>query len=322
MGAACLPDDSYQRFQLLPELYQRFTWIYERIHYDPKPIDVAIVGPSKTFMGVSAEEVERRLAILAKPANVANFSLIFQGRNAQWAILDEVYKAKKPRILIVQFDQETAPWGHPWFRYFAPSGDVAFTPSLFLHNYFGDLSFLPFRQMELFVASLFPNMLGFRAAFDPARYAKARTDFTTSYRGLSGEVVDMDREHSAAELRADHEDFEEHLHVSRLPHVLAPFVEADDHLYLDKIARLAADNGATLLMVYVPDFDSRKLDEKTREYYARYGAVLDFSDLAARNALYMHWAHLNHAGAMALSDRLADEVAARLSSGAIADRKN
>jgi hypothetical protein len=165
--------------------------------------------------------------------------------------------------------------------------------------------------MELFAASLFPNMFGLHPAFDPVQYAKARTDFTTSFRGSDGEVVDMERVLPAAELRADLEDFKKHAHIARLPRALAPLVEADDRLYLDKIASLASAHGTKLLMIYIPDFDSGKLDEKTREHYRKYGAVLDYSDLAERNTLYMHWAHFNHAGAIVLSDRIADALAAQ-----------
>ena len=311
-GAVCLPDNPYQRFQFLPVLDQRLAWAYERIRYDPMPIDIAIVGPSKTLMGVSGAELERRLSVLGKTAHVANFSLVYQGRNAQWAILDELYKHKSPRIVVVQFDEKTAPWGHPWFMYFAPSVSVAFPPSIFLHDYFPDLSFLPFRQMELFAASLFPNAFGLRLAFDPVRYAHARTDFTTLFRGVNGEPVDPQREVPAAELRAAHEEFEKDQHIARLPRILAPLVDADDRLYLDKIAALALTHGTKLLMLYIPDFESGTLDETTRKYYGRFGEVLDCSDLAGRSTLYVNWAHLNHTGAMILSDRIADVAAPQL----------
>lgn len=312
VGAACLPDNPYQRFQLLPELDQHLAWIYERIHYDPNPIDVAIVGPSKTFMGVSASEVEQRLSVLGKSARVANFSLVYAGRNAQWVILDELYKSKRPRTVVVQFDENTSPWGHPWFMYFANSTDIAFPPSVFLHDYLSDLSFLPYRQVELFTASLFPSVFGLRQAFDPVQYARARTDFTTSYRKLTGELVDMEREVPAAELNADHEEFKKLLRPPRLPRVLAPIVEADDRVYLDKIARLASSHGSKLLMLYIPDFGSGELNEDVRQYYGKYGTVLDYSDLAKRNTLFINWAHLNHAGAMVVSDRIADAIAAQL----------
>ena len=166
--------------------------------------------------------------------------------------------------------------------------------------------------MELFAASLFPNFFGFRHAFDPVHYATTRYDFTTNSRGLCGEVVDTEREIPAAELRADHEEFKKLLHPARLPRALAPFVEADDRIYLDKIARLALAHGTKLLLLYIPDFDSGKLDEKIRKYYSKYGTVLDYSDLAARNTLFMHWAHLNHAGAMIVSDRIAAALAPQL----------
>ena len=45
---------------------------------------------------------------------------------------------------------------------------------------------------------------------------------------------------------------------------------------------------------------------------SEFGEVLDCSDLAARSTLYMDWAHLNHAGAMIVSDRIADVVAPQL----------
>jgi hypothetical protein len=311
VGAACLPDNPYQRFQLLGVLH-RLGWIYERIHYDPKPIDVVIVGPSKTFMGVSASEVEQRLSVLGKPASVANLSIVYQGRNAQWAILDELYKNKSPRILVVQFDEQPSPLGHPWFAYFATSVDVVSPPSIFLRNYLSDLSFLPFRQMELFAASLFPSFVGLRDAFDPVQYAKTRDDFTTSFSDTGDKLVDMVREVPAAELKAEEEEFRKSQHPRRLPRAVADFIGADDRLYLDKIARLALAHGTKLLMLYIPDFASGKLDEEMRDYYGKYGTVLDYSDLATRNTLFAHWAHLNHAGAMIVSDRLADAVAPQL----------
>jgi hypothetical protein len=317
VGAACLPDNPYQRFQLLRgSLYQHLAWIYERIHYDPTPIDVAIVGPSKTLTGVSAGEVEQRLSVLGKSAGVTNLSIVNSGRNAQWAILDELYKAKCPRILVVAIDEKPPPWGHPWFMYFAPSVDVAFPPSMLLHSYLNNVSFLPFRQMELFAASLFPNFFGLRHAFDPVQYAKTRTDFTTSFRGFNGELVDMERQIPAAELTADHEEYKKTLHRSMLPRAFADIVEdiveADDRVYLDEIARLALAHGTKLLLLYIPDFDSGKLDEKIREHDGKYGTILDYGDLATRNTLFSHWAHLNHAGAMIVSDRIADAVAPQL----------
>ena len=71
-------------------------------------------------------------------------------------------------------------------------------------------------------ASLFPNFFGFRHAFDPVHYAKNRNDFTTTFRGLNDELVDMEREIPAAEIGADHEEFKKLLHHPRLPRARPP----------------------------------------------------------------------------------------------------
>src|SRR5271156_134290 len=82
-AAVCLlPENDYQRWQLVDgTIYGQLRWIYERIHFDPKPIDIAILGSSRTQLGLSAATVERELALRGKPANVVNFSLVGEGRN-------------------------------------------------------------------------------------------------------------------------------------------------------------------------------------------------------------------------------------------------
>src|SRR5271168_2613659 len=88
-AAACLlPENDYQRWQL-QDPDGRLRWIYERIHFDPTPIDVAIVGPSRAQLGLSAAAVEQDLAQRGRQANVVNFALVGSGRDLQWAILNE-----------------------------------------------------------------------------------------------------------------------------------------------------------------------------------------------------------------------------------------
>jgi hypothetical protein len=263
-------------------------------------------------MGVSASEVEKRLSILGKDANVANLSLVYQGRNAQWAVLDELYKTKNPRVLVVQFDENPSPTGHPWFPYFAPSLDVALPPSIFLRRYLPDVSFLPLRQMELFLASVFPDLLGFRRAFDPVAYAKIRNDFTTSFVDTGDNFVDMERETPPSKLISVRDEYKKTQHSERTPRLVADIIDADDHIYLDKIARLASDHGTRVLMLYLPDFDSNRLGNSKLEYFSKFGKVLDYSDLSTRSSLFVQWTHLNHAGAMIVSDRIADALAPQL----------
>jgi hypothetical protein len=45
-----------------PEMAVQVGGIYERIHYDPRPIDVVILGASASQVGLSAAAIEKQLA--------------------------------------------------------------------------------------------------------------------------------------------------------------------------------------------------------------------------------------------------------------------
>src|ERR1700743_2933055 len=68
-----LPHDRYIRYQQLTksDLF-RSRWVYERIHYDKTPIDVAIVGSSRVEAAISAPILEKELSDkLGRPIHVA-----------------------------------------------------------------------------------------------------------------------------------------------------------------------------------------------------------------------------------------------------------
>ena len=44
-------------------LFEPLRWSFERIHFDHRPVDIAIVGDLKTLLGLSAERVEERLRL-------------------------------------------------------------------------------------------------------------------------------------------------------------------------------------------------------------------------------------------------------------------
>ena len=103
-AAVCLlPENAYQRWQY-PRDYPngRARWIYERIHFDPTPIDVVILGPSRAQLGFGAAAVEERLAQHGKHVNVVNFAVEGSGRNMQSMIVDELFKTKSPKVIVLR----------------------------------------------------------------------------------------------------------------------------------------------------------------------------------------------------------------------------
>jgi hypothetical protein len=314
-GTCLLPQNDYQRWQLLDgTIYQTLRWAYERIHFDPTPIDVAIVGPSRSQLGVSSAEVERRMSQFGRPLRVANFSIIADGRNIEWAIVNEIYKCKSPRVIVVAVDETPYSYGHPAFKYVAPVSAIISPPVPLLHNYFYDLVYLPYRQLNLFGAWLFPVQFGLSKSFDPRAYARSETDFSVSHRLADGRWIEMDREIPRAILLQ--QAFTRISNPKRfvLPQPLGSMINGDDHAYIGEISKIAKAHGAQVIFLFMPTFNgpSHMDDEK---YLLQFGRILDNGDLAQKDKLYEGWAHFNHAGALIASDRLASTIFALESGG-------
>ena len=303
-AAVCLlPENDYQKWQL-QDLDGSLRWIYERIHFDPTPIDIAIVGPSREQLGFSPAAIEQDLAQRGEHANVVNFALPGAGRDIQWAILNELFKAKSPKVVVLGVEDQPYPFGHFLFKYVAPAEAIVFPPSPFLHNYLYNLAYLPVRKLELFGANLFPGLFGLTKEFDPEHYAKNRTDYTTSFIG-DGKLVDMEHQVPRATLLAQPREPVPRTLVARL---LTRLNGGEDHLFTEKIARAAKAHGAQLVFVHLPMFEGPQTisDE---DFLKQFGVVLNYSDLAPHDELFENWSHLNHAGAMIASARLAGAIA-------------
>lgn len=308
-----LPDKPYERFQLLDTtIYARARWSFERMHFDPRPIDVAIVGDSKAVLGLRSPEIERRLASDGKRALVVNMALEGDGRNQQWILVQELLKTKKPKVIVLAINDRPYPWGHDSFRYIAPASEIWREAFHGLHDTKKNLMFLPFRQLKLFAASLLPGPFGLQERFDAARYAAQPDDPTQPHRNRKGELIDFaETRPRALLLREARDNAAEFDRRSKLPERVRAITDADDRVFTDLIVHAAHQHGAEVLFVYQPAFH-RPAPIVNRAYYQALGPVQDDVDLADRDGLYYDWVHLNTAGAMILSDRVADSLSKML----------
>lgn len=308
VGAAALPDKPYERWQLIENtLFANATWSYERINFDPRPIDVAIIGASRTQLGLSAPRIAARLAAAGLPLEVANLSVIEDGRNMEWAIADQLFRAKRPKLLVIGISEHTHRWGHPGFRYVAPSAAIVAPPEPFLHDWLRDLAYLPYRQLVLFTASFAPSPFGVHEHFDRARYAAKPVDYSQSRVLADGKYIDMDRSVPAEALRAEAHAFATIQRPSRLPASLAAVTDRDDSVYIAAIARLAQRHDTRMIFVFLPEFEGATTVEG-RPGYDRLGRVEDYGDMARDPRWFQSFAHLNHQGAVLASDRLAAAI--------------
>src|SRR5271166_2505134 len=134
--ASAMPEDPYQRWQLLDgTIHDNARWIYERSRFDPTPIDVAFLGPSRMKAGVNAPQLSQALAARGLPSNVVNFSLPEAGRNINLAVAEEMFAHKRPGLLVIGVIEKPSRFGHSAFRY------VADRKLIVEPGYFGDIDY-------------------------------------------------------------------------------------------------------------------------------------------------------------------------------------
>jgi hypothetical protein len=312
--ACALPDNAYQRWQLLDgTIHANLRWIYERCHYDPAPIDVAFIGPSRTEMGVNAPRLSAALAARGLPDKVVNFSLPEAGRNINYVVAHELLQTKRPRLIVLGVAEKPSRFGHPAFKYVAPASLVVDPGYLGDLNYFSDLVYLPYRQLELAAADVFPGLSGLRKTFDPAAFAGDSVD-TTGNQILPGGVV-KDGETPAAlpELKRGVRKLEAGNHPPILPARLADAEFGDERHYVTEIAQEARAKGVPVIFLYLPYFGDRS-DVQERPFYEQFGQVIDARFLAPHAEWYADYGHLTRTGAERLTDWLTGPVAAALKS--------
>ena len=250
------PHDRYHRFQSVDFVTTRKAdWIYERLHFDATPIDVALIGTSRMGAGLSSPRIERRYCeATGRRIRVANLSIPATGRNMHYAIAKELYRTKQPALTIIELNEVEARKPHSAFVLIADASDVLTAPALINTRYLQDMIRLPGRQLELF----FNDALGrapLNAKFDPARYHGSHLDRTQRLKTITGEIISRDKYVPADELntlararRAGQAD------LFVLPAPLRRFEYRLPRIYLNKIRARAAAAHSDIEFLYLPAY--------------------------------------------------------------------
>lgn len=298
VAAACLPDNPYQRWQLLDgTIHNRARWIYERIHFDPQPIDVVLIGPSRMGAGVSAPQLARAMGLAE--ARVVNFAMPENGRNLHAVIVDELYTQKRPRLIVVGVIEKPSRFGHSAYRYVAPAADLAVPHYAGNVKWPGDLVFLPWRQLRLAAARAFPAAMGLAPQFDAARYPGSSIDtsgeaFLPESKRWPGGVTPL------SELERGVKKLNAGTTPPILPAAMADIEFGDERVNIRRIVAAARAHGTRIVFVALPYYTG-PADVQERALYEAAGPLLDAHFLSDDPALYADYGHLNGAGAARLS---------------------
>lgn len=253
-----LPHDSYHRYQSYDSVTtQKTDWIYERLHFDPAPIDVVLIGTSRMGGGLSAPLIEQYFcAATGNHIQIANFSVPELGRNMHYAIAQEATGTKAPELIVVELNEIESRKPHNGFVAIASAKDILTAPIAININYFSDIIRLPGRQAQLFFSALV-NSYHLRKAFDPEAYPGRHLDRTQILDQIDGTVISRDFTLPQAQLEAL---TERRLAMQKPIYILPKPLRALEYRfskhYLEKIRRSVKDIGATTDFVYLPAYKS------------------------------------------------------------------
>jgi hypothetical protein len=295
VALSLLPDDKYIRYRQVGGDGQKAGWIYERLHFDPEPVDVAFLGTSHTMRAVDAERIEAGL----RGVRVASLAMPYHGQNLAYVLAKELFANKRVRLVVLEVREIQSRAGHDMFWYLADREDIVSPVWLFNPNAITDLAHLPGRQLRLFFRGLFPDAFGEPRAFDPAHYAGHH------WSDAADHIVTHPREW----LEAEHANELRTRSYGALPASLHPLEFRFSTEYTNRIKALAAANGTAVAFLYLPSY-SETAPPADRALYDDL-----WTPPAAVLAPPERWAdltHLNAAGANALVPWLTDQIALAL----------
>lgn len=307
--ASILPDNPYQRYSSLEKtIHNRLRWIYERIHYDETPIDIAIIGPSRSEAAISAPRLHDQLLAVNRVAGVVNFSLPESGRDLHWVIGRELLSYRNPKLMVIVVTEKPGRFGHPAYKYIAPSIDVidpAFIGNL---DYLSNIAYLPYRQLMLFGALLVPQAFDFTSQFDRKKYAGTLVDSTVSFVTGNGIRVERERVVPIDVLEAGVRSYEKGLVPPLLGGGFADQEFGNERFYIRRLVTDAHKRGASVVFLFIPYYKGpRNIQE--RSFYEQFGPVLDAGFISNSPQYFSDYGHLNRDGAIVLSDWLAAQLA-------------
>ncbi|OYW47485.1 MAG: hypothetical protein B7Y36_17795 [Novosphingobium sp. 28-62-57] len=313
IGSAFLPHDPYVRYQQLTETIQfPAVWGYERIVFDPAPIDVAVVGNSRLQAAISAPQLSQELSqSLGRPVTVANLSMPQEGRNAHYAIVRNLLEHRpEVKLIILSAIEQMPREGHPAFRSIAEAGDLATAPLLINRDFLKDAAQIPFRQMSLFVQTQMPAPFGVTRQFRKQEYFGTGYDSTFSFRSPTGNFVDRDSIVPAADLLPPARARAESITPPLLPASAADMEFTVERVYTRKIAEMARAKGVRVAFLYAPIYHY-PLPLKDQSFYEAIGPVLQEKFLSAHPDWYSDYGHLNRRGAVQSTTALGTFIAAQ-----------
>ena len=307
-----LPHERYYRFQAHDNVTTRKAdWIYERLHYDETPIDVALIGTSRMAGGLSGPLIEREFCrITGRGIHVANLAIPVTGRNMHYVLAKEALRAKSPALIVLELNDVETRRPHEGFIFIADARDILTAPIAINLNYVSDILRLPGRQATLFFQTI-TKTAPLRSSFDQAAYAGAHLDLTEIVIAIDGRIKSRRIINSRAQMEA----LRIHRETETSPIYLLPIIARQLEYrfarhYLNKIENAAKIKGGVIAYAYLPAYGAAEFPAPLADELNINEPLIDLGgDVAADHTQWLDATHFNADGAASASRRFAVQLA-------------
>jgi hypothetical protein len=308
-GMILLPHDKYLRYQSLndhsaPNAY----WIYERIHDDPTPIDIAFIGSSRTGRSMNTKRLQDDLALHGVNVQAVNFHVVKTGRNMHYAVAKELLRNRKVKLLVLEMTELEDRKPHPDFIFLADTRDVLLAPLFINARYLADLARLPGRQVDLFLETQWQRH-GWRTAdFTPPPYEGANLDRTDYLLTLDGVNHSLEGRHTFEQMEAMRREQEAEITPPVLPASLEWLEYRFPRHYIDRIFEMAARNATKIVFLYLPRYGGPPTPGPYDRLYARRAGLINPWSAVQDFRLWGDDSHLNGPGSHVATDAVAEAL--------------
>ncbi len=199
VGLFFLPTGAYERYAgVIDTDYIKCSWVYERLNFDPTPVDIAFIGSSRTMEGINGSAVEAGLKAAGYDAHVVNFGIPSLGLDVPYLLTKMLVETKRPRIVFVETDYLAYSETNPAFPLLATPEEILHAPLIVNEWLLNDLIGVAGRNLNL----TWKRLVRGPEKFDPATYRGAHwedVDHVTAHGGIRGPLRQSNMEKAAFE---------------------------------------------------------------------------------------------------------------------------
>jgi len=307
-GLALLNHDKYIRYQMLDVgTYKASTWIYERIHFDDTPIDIAFFGTSHTMNGIDSIIVENTInQHSVNNKHVVNFAIPHFGRDMHYTLIKLLLESRKPELIILEVREEEARDLHPGTHYLADVGDLFSAPLIVNFRYFGNLIRQPLRQIRALSYQYFPEFFGENYQFSLSSYKGPHLNHALIW--PDGKIRDGIVKAAIIDkvaIQTATSSFPNRGNIQKLKHHLEHRANLQ---YINSISELARAKGVKLLFTYLPSYGTAEQPADNVAFQRLAPMIKPDISILRDKTLWSDIGHLNAKGARQVSQNIAMQL--------------